>query len=132
MITVLVSGGFDPLNIFHVRMFKEAKAMGDKLIVLLNNDYWLMKKNGEVLVPENERKELIESFKWVDQVIFTTHTVESTDLSVCTEIEMIRPDIFANGGNKNKKDLPEFEICDKLGVMIADYVGDKRGGLNEN
>jgi len=127
MITVLVSGGFDPLNIFHVRMFKEAKAMGDKLIVLLNNDHWLHKVHGNALVPEVERKELIESFKWVDQVIFSTHTVESTDMSVCTEIEMIRPDIFANGGSTKRKDLPEFEICDKLGIVIADYVGDVRG-----
>ncbi len=41
---VVVSGGFDPIHIGHVRMFKEARALGDKLIVVLNNDNWLKTK----------------------------------------------------------------------------------------
>ncbi len=38
---VAVSGGFDPIHIGHIRMFKEARKMGNKLIVILNNDHWL-------------------------------------------------------------------------------------------
>ena len=41
-IIVAVSGGIDPLHIGHVRMFEEAKKFGDKLVVILNNDNWLL------------------------------------------------------------------------------------------
>ena len=65
-IIVAVSGGFDPVHIGHVRMFKEAKALGDRLVVILNNDNWLIKKKGFVFMPQEERKEIIEAIKCVD------------------------------------------------------------------
>ena len=54
--TVVVSGGFDPLHIGHIRMFQEAKKLGNKLIVILNNDNWLKTKKGFVLCLKRERK----------------------------------------------------------------------------
>ncbi|MDO8582490.1 MAG: adenylyltransferase/cytidyltransferase family protein, partial [bacterium] len=62
IITVVVSGGFDPVHIGHVRMFQEARALGNRLVVVLNNDNWLMLKKGFVFMPEAERKEVIEAF----------------------------------------------------------------------
>ena len=53
---VAVSGGFDPIHIGHIRMMKEAKALGDKLVVIRNNDNWLKQKKGFVFMPELERK----------------------------------------------------------------------------
>ena len=41
---VAVSGGFDPIHVGHIRMFGEAKKLGDVLVVILNNDNWLRKK----------------------------------------------------------------------------------------
>jgi D-beta-D-heptose 7-phosphate kinase/D-beta-D-heptose 1-phosphate adenosyltransferase len=55
---VMVSGGFDPVHIGHVRMFKEAKKLGDKLVVVVNNDNWLKLKKGYAFMPEEERKKL--------------------------------------------------------------------------
>ncbi|MEK7493790.1 MAG: adenylyltransferase/cytidyltransferase family protein [Patescibacteria group bacterium] len=43
-IVVAVSGGFDPIHVGHVRMFEEAKKLGDELVVILNNDNWLRTK----------------------------------------------------------------------------------------
>jgi cytidyltransferase-like protein len=43
-VVVAVSGGFDPLHIGHVRMFEHARALGDELVVILNNDNWLRAK----------------------------------------------------------------------------------------
>ena len=40
----LVSGGFDPVHIGHVQMFKEAGNLADKVVVLLNSDDWLINK----------------------------------------------------------------------------------------
>src|SRR4051812_39625597 len=71
---VAVSGGFDPLHIGHVRMFKSARALGDKLVVILNNDNWLRDKKGFAFMPEKEREEIIEAFPFVDRVVISSHT----------------------------------------------------------
>ena len=65
---VVVSGGFDPVHSGHIEYFKSAKKFGDKLVVALNSDEWLMKK-GKPFLPFAERKTIIESIKYVDQVI---------------------------------------------------------------
>ena len=65
---VMVSGGFDPVHIGHVRLFKEAKKLGDELVVVINNDNWLKLKKGYVFMPEHERKEIIEAFDGVDKL----------------------------------------------------------------
>ena len=64
---VAVSGGFDPIHVGHARMFKEARALGDKLVVIINNDHWLRAKKGYVFMPQTQRKELIASFPFVDK-----------------------------------------------------------------
>ena len=43
----IVSGGFDPVHIGHLKMFQDANKLANKVIVLLNNDDWLVKKKGE-------------------------------------------------------------------------------------
>ena len=72
-VVVAVSGGFDPLHIGHVRLMNEAKKLGDRLVVILNNDNWLMRKKGFVFMNERERKEILESFFAVDEVVITAH-----------------------------------------------------------
>ena len=94
---VMVSGGFDPVHIGHVRLFKEAKKLGDELIILLNNDHWLKLKKGYVFMPEHERKEIIEAFEAVDRVILSSHKKNTKDISVCEDIKLIRPHLFVKG-----------------------------------
>src|SRR3989344_3029803 len=94
---VAVSGGFDPVHIGHVRMFREAKKLGDKLIVLLNNDNWLRLKKGYIFMPEKERKEIIEAFHAVDKVILSTHKKNTRDISIIEDIRSLRPHVFAKG-----------------------------------
>src|SRR5882724_4585395 len=97
-VVVAVSGGFDPIHPGHIRMFKEAKALGDRLVVILNNDNWLMKKKKFVFMKQNERKEVIEAIKYVDLVIISKHKHDTDDMSVSEDLRRIKPDIFANGG----------------------------------
>ena len=123
-VKVAVSGGFDPLHIGHVRLFKEAKKLGDKLLVILNNDNWLKKKKGHVFMPEIERKEIIEAISVVDEVVITSHPKKTKDMSVCEELEKICPDIFANGGDRFKDNIPEVVICEKIGCKMVFNVGD--------
>lgn len=122
---VAVSGGFDPVHIGHVRMFKEAKKLGDKLVVILNNDNWLVGKKGYAFMPEEERKEIILAFAEVDEVILTGHQPNYTDRSVCAELEAIRPHIFANGGDRSPEGdpVPEVELCNRLGIKLVYNLG---------
>lgn len=122
-VVVAVSGGFDPLHFGHVRLFKEARKLGDKLVVILNNDNWLRKKKGQGFMPEAERKEVLEALVCVDQVVLSAHPENSEDMSVCAELAQIRPDIFANGGDRTNKNIPEFEVCRKMGCRVAFGVG---------
>jgi D-beta-D-heptose 7-phosphate kinase/D-beta-D-heptose 1-phosphate adenosyltransferase len=127
-IVVAVSGGFDPVHIGHVRMFEAAKALGDELVVILNNDNWLRKKKGQAFMPESERKEIIEAFKVVDRVIITAHEQASTDMSVCNELIALKPHIFANGGDRKPDGdpVPEVMVCEKHDIEMLYNVG--KGG----
>lgn len=127
MKTVAVSGGFDPIHIGHLRMFQEARALGDRLVVILNNDNWLMAKKGFAFMPEQERAEIIAAFPFVDEVLITSHGVDDSDRSICRELETLKPDIFANGGDrKGEGDIPEAEVCRRLGIEMVFNVG--KGG----
>ena len=124
-IVVAVSGGFDPVHIGHVRMFQEAKKLGDELVVILNNDHWLADKKGSPFMPEHERKEIIEALKGVDRVVLTEHAPGDTDRSVCHILRKVKPHIFANGGDRKPDGdpIPEVEVCDELGIEMLYNVG---------
>ncbi len=123
MVTVAVSGGFDPIHVGHVRMLKEAKGLGDKLVVILNNDNWLRKKKGYAFIPQEERKEILEAIAYVDEVIISQHPTNPNDMSVCKELETIRPNIFANGGDRVLENIPEVQTCEKLKCKMVFNVG---------
>lgn len=125
-LVVAVSGGFDPIHIGHVRMFNEAKKLGHKLVVIMNNDNWLKVKKSFVFMPQNERREIIESIGSVDHVLITSHKLNDKDTSVCREIEALKPDIFANGGDRKADNIPEYELCKKLGIKMVFNIG--KGG----
>jgi len=125
-IIVAVSGGFDPLHTGHIRLLKEAKKLGNELVVILNNDNWLKKKKGFVFISQNERKEIIKSLKWINRVIPTGHGPNPEDMSVNTELKKLRPDIFANGGDRTKNDIPEIAICKEINCKMVFKVG--KGG----
>ncbi len=127
-IIVAVSGGFDPIHIGHVRMFRESKKLGDKLVVILNNDNWLKLKKGYVFMPQKERKEILEAFKYVDKVIFTKHKPGTKDISIGKDLRKLKPDIFAKGGDRSVKNIPiiEGEVCKKINCKIINNIG--KGG----
>lgn len=122
-VVVAVSGGFDPLHIGHVRMFQKAKALGDKLVVILNNDHWLKKKKGFVFMPQKERAEVIKNIKWVDKVVLTGHGPNTEDMSVCAELKKLRPHIFANGGDRKLDNTLELAICRKIDCQPVFNIG---------
>ena len=121
-IVVATGGGFDPLHEGHIRLFKEAKQLGDILIVMLNSDAQLIKKKGVTFYPsEEERKEIIESIKYVDKVV-----IDPGKNVTCEEaLLQIKPDILAKGGDRVTGSMPEIELetCKTLGCKIIYNVG---------
>ncbi len=120
---VAVSGGFDPLHIGHVRMFREARKLGDRLLVIMNNDHWLRMKKGFVFMPQKERAEIIRHLPFVDKVVFTDHKKDDEDRSVSRTLANIRPTVFANGGDRVSKNVPEVSVCRELGIKMVFNVG---------
>ena len=122
MKTVVASGYFDPLHIGHIRYLREAKKLGDKLIVILNNDKQAKLKKGRSFMPVNEREEILKSLEFVDEVVIS----KDEDLSVCKTLEMLKPDIFAKGGDRTIDNIPEKEICEKFGIKMVFGVGGEK------
>ena len=125
-IVVAVSGGFDPVHVGHVRMFEEARKLGDKLVVILNNDNWLKKKKGFVFMPQRERKEIIKALAAVDEVVLTDHQKNPEDMSVCESLQKVRPHVFVNGGDRTRNNIPEVPVCKAIGCKMVFNVG--KGG----
>lgn len=122
-IVIAVSGGFDPIHIGHIRYIEGAKEFGDKVVVILNNDNWLRAKKGHVFMPQRERKEIIEALRVVDKVVLTRHPKGTKDFSVNEALQRAKPNIFANGGDRVRKNIPEVKVCKELGCKMIFNVG---------
>jgi len=121
-VVVAVSGGFDPIHIGHIEMLNQARKLGDKLVVILNSDRFLKNKKGYVFMKFKERKAIIENIKSVDKVI----PCIDKDQTVCKTLEKLKPDIFANGGDRTRDNIPEVAVCKKLGIKMIFNVGGKK------
>jgi len=111
---VLVTGGFDPVHSGHIAYFKAARSLGDMLIVGLNSDDWLTRKKGAAFMPWNERLCIINNLSMVDEVF----TFDDEDGSARNFIRQVRAHypkatlIFANGGDRTEKNIPEMDVID--------------------
>lgn len=111
------------MHVGHVRLFKAARRLGERLVVILNNDNWLHAKKGFVFMPQRERAELIRAFPFVDRVVLTDHKKDDPDRSVVRALAKVRPAIFGNGGDRFKKNVPEVALCKRLGIRMVFNVG---------
>ena len=115
---IMVSGGFDPVHIGHIRMIIEASEHGD-VIVVANSDDWLFRKKGFVFMEFGERAEILASIKGVIKV----SGVDDSDNTVCEAIHRLKPDYFANGGDRGRNNTPEQTLCDEIGVEMLWGIG---------
>jgi len=128
MKVVIVSGYFDPVHVGHIELFEMARALGDKLVVILNNNKQCEMKKGKTFMPEDERKKILEALRCVDEVFVSIDTVKSVCESIRAVAEKYSNEevIFANGGDrKSLNDVPEYGICQEKGVEMVDGLGEK-------
>ena len=118
---VAVSGYFDPLHVGHLEYLKLAKSLGDYLIVIVNSNSQCKIKKGKPFMDENDRLEIVRNLKMVDEVFLSI----DKDKTVCKSLEKIRPDIFANGGDRSTDEVPETVICNKHKIKMIDGLGEK-------
>ena len=121
MRTVAISGYFDPIHVGHIEYIIEAKKLGDKLIVIVNNNHQCVLKKGKPFMDENDRVTIVSSIKYVDEVFLSI----DKDKTVCKSLEKIKPTIFANGGDRKNYEIPESVICNKYNIEIIDGLGEK-------
>lgn len=128
MKTVIISGYFSPLHGGHLDLIEGAKALGDRLIVIVNNDKQQLIKKGKIVLNENERYRIMKALRAVDEVILAIDNdppVVETMQSIATD-EKYKDDqlIFAQGGDRDSdKFNPEAAVCLRYGIDIAYGVG---------
>ena len=124
---VLVTGGFDPIHKGHIEYFKEAKLLGDKLIVGLNSDHWLTRKKGKPFMDLENRAMVIQSLNMVDEVIIFNDEDNTSCHAIHQALQFYDEVIFANGGDRLISNIPEYEKYsnDERVKFVCNVGGDK-------
>ena len=125
---VIVSGYFNPIHKGHLEYFNIAKAIANKLFVIVNNDRQRALKGSKEFQKEDERMIIVSNIKAVDKAILSI----DEDRTVCATLQMISKEFgsdfdlaFANGGDQNNDTIPERPICEEVGITLINGIGDK-------
>ena len=122
---IVLSGGFDPMHVGHLRMIQESAKMAEIVIAGVNSDEWLMRKKGYVFMPHEERVEMVQGTRGVSKAM----AFDDDDNSACDLLRRVRalwPNFkvaFANGGDRTSDNIPEIPVADELGVHLIWGVG---------
>lgn len=110
---IVVSGGFDPIHSGHIEYLTAASLLGDKLIVALNSDAWLISKKNSYFMPFDERKSILENLSMVDEVISFEDDEKGSAVNALKDVIKVYPTdkiIFANGGDRNEDNIAEMSL----------------------
>ena len=122
---VIVSGYFSPIHVGHLDMIEAASALGDEVIVIVNNNAQQVIKKGKVIIDEADRLRIVQALRAVDHAIIAV----DEDRTVCASLEAVaeqfsdRTLIFANGGDRQPEFVPEAEVCERYGIELRFGVG---------
>ena len=111
----------DPVHSGHIEYLKLSKALGDYLIVIVNNDHQAELKKGKVFMECEERMKILAEMRCVDMVVKSV----DMDRTVCKTLTILRPHKFTNGGDQFNDNIPEAEVCTLLGIELVDGLGNK-------
>lgn len=121
-VIVAVSGYFNPLHVGHLEMISRSKRLGDKLVAIVNSDLQVKLKGSVPFMKEADRLKIVAALRDVDEVFLSI----DKDKTVCRSLAKVRPDIFANGGDRHSLvNVPEHPVCQKYGIKMVDGLGKK-------
>lgn len=113
---VIVTGGFDPIHSGHIQYIKDAKKLGEVLFVGANSDAWLTQKKGRPFMPISERLAILAALEGVDAV-WEFDDSDNSSRDLIRQVRKAYPGtkiIFANGGDRDKTNVPEQDLEDPL------------------
>jgi len=112
MITVVATGGFDPIHSGHIEYLKDASTFGTRLVVGVNSDSWLKRKKGRYFMPWEERAAIVEALSSVDKVL-SFDDKDDTAIHCLEQVKTLYPNdtiIFVNGGDRTSDNIPEMAV----------------------
>lgn len=126
---IITSGYYDPLHVGHLECFQEAKKLGDRLLVIVNNDHQADLKKGMRFMCHQDRERLVGALSCVDETFLSI----DTDKTVCLSLEYVfdwykvgyDEIVFAKGGDRFSDEVPEATVCKTLGIQMVDGLGAK-------
>ena len=123
---VFASGYFNPLHGGHLDLIEGAAALGDKLVVIVNNDKQQLLKKGKIILDENNRVRLMKALRNVDEVMLSVDENPPV-INTVEKLAQKYPDdelIFAQGGDRDSDKVnPETEVCKKYNITVVYGVG---------
>ena len=110
------------LHVGHLEKIERARRLGDKLVAIINNDFQVKLKGSVPFMNLKDRVKIVSALRDVDAVFVSI----DRDKTVCKSLAKLRPDIFANGGDRHSiGDVPEYPICQKYKIKMVDGLGKK-------
>jgi cytidyltransferase-like protein len=124
---IITSGYFNPLHIGHINLIREAKELGDFLVVIVNSDEQVKQKGSVPFMEEQERIEIIKALRYADDVILAI----DKDKTVAESLAAIAQKYpgaelyFAKGGDRNAGNIPENETkaCQDFSITVINEIG---------
>jgi len=132
---VIVSGYFNPLHSGHIDYLREAKKLGRKLIVIVNNDEQVKLKGSKPFMTEKERLKIIMAIRYVDVAFISPDKDKSSKQGIISAKKIIpkeAPIVFANGGDRTAENVLEIDLCKELGIEMAYGVGGDKKQSSSN
>ncbi len=125
----IISGGFDPIHVGHIELMQKARGISDALLVIVNNDDFLINKKGKVFMPFDERVKIVQSIQYVSGVVKSVdkdQTVCETLKNIVANADLDETLLFCNGGDRTSgENTPEHKLCLDLGIKPLYGLGDK-------
>ena len=125
---IIVSGYFNPIHKGHLELFEKAKACGDELWVIVNNDIQRELKGSKVFMEQDERLIIVSAIGIVNKALISI----DKDKTQCASLSYLAQNhgskyelFFANGGDQNNDICPEVPVCNENGIGLIDGLGEK-------
>ncbi|MBX4200840.1 adenylyltransferase/cytidyltransferase family protein [Candidatus Parcubacteria bacterium] len=123
---IITSGYFNPIHVGHLNLIKEAKKLGDVLVVIVNNDAQVKIKGSVPFMPAEERVNIVKDIKHVDEVFLSVDQDKTVAQSLRAVAALYPGELyFAKGGDRDVSNLPEEEkkACQDFNITIVNGVG---------